>query len=122
MGLTWRPEPGALDYRAAGEYLALLADPITVKRIVRRLEEAPVTVQKAKDILRAAQLTLLGADDATIAANLAKVAEGVALSPVLLVRGDLASGIPLHVADGYHRVCASCLTDENADIPVKLVG
>ena len=28
---------------------------------------------------------------------------------------------PLQIADGYHRVCASYHTDENTDIPVKIV-
>jgi hypothetical protein len=28
----------------------------------------------------------------------------------------------LQIADGYHRVCASYHTDENTDIPVKIVG
>ena len=44
-----------------------------------------------------------------------------ALSPVLLVRGDIARGIPTQIADGYHRVCASYHTDENTDIPCRLV-
>ena len=37
-----------------------------------------------------------------------------------MVRGDLATGVPAQVADGYHRVCASYYTDENTDIPLKL--
>jgi len=45
------------------------------------------------------------------------VSSGKRLSPVLLVRGDLASDRPLAVADGYHRICASHHLDENADIP-----
>ena len=43
-----------------------------------------------------------------MAKDLAKVAAGTKLSPVLLVRGS-----PLWVADGYHRVCASYHVDEN---------
>jgi hypothetical protein len=27
----------------------------------------------------------------------------------------------MQIADGYHRVCASYLTDENTDIPVRIV-
>lgn len=50
------------------------------------------------------------------------MAKGKALSPVLLVRGNLLAGIPLQIADGYHRVCASYYTDENTDIPVKIVA
>jgi len=36
---------------------------------------------------------------------------------ILRVRGRLGSGIPLQIADGYHRVCASYHVDENTDIP-----
>ena len=32
-----------------------------------------------------------------------------------------ASDVALQIADGYHRVCASYHTDENTDIPVKIV-
>jgi len=39
---------------------------------------------------------------------------------VLLVRGRLASSVPLTVADGYHRICASYHLDEDADIPCRV--
>jgi hypothetical protein len=41
---------------------------------------------------------------------------------VLLVRGDLALGQALQIADGYHRVCASYHIDENTDIPFRIVS
>jgi len=72
---------------------------------------------KAKDILRAAELPLLARDDPEVARDLAKVKAGVKLSPVLLVRG-----VPLWVADGYHRVCASYHLDEDAEIPCRIVA
>jgi hypothetical protein len=53
--------------------------------------------------------------------DLAKVADGKRLSPVLLVRGRGAKDVPLVVADGYHRVCASHHLDEDADVPCRLV-
>jgi hypothetical protein len=46
--------------------------------------------------------------------------KGLSLSPILLIQGDLATGIALQIANGYHRVCASYHTDENTDIPVIL--
>ena len=55
-----------------------------------------------------------------MASDLKKIKEGKKLSPILMVRGDLATGMPAQVADGYHRVCASYYTDENTDIPLKL--
>ena len=53
--------------------------------------------------------------------DLEKIKKGRQLSPILLVRGDLTSDVALQIADGYHRVCASYHTDENTDIPVKIV-
>ena len=50
-----------------------------------------------------------------------EVASGQRLSPVLLVRGQAKKGLPLLVADGYHRICASYHLNENADIPCRLV-
>ena len=43
-----------------------------------------------------------------------------ALAPVLLVRGDMANGLPTIVADGYHRICAVCYFDESAPIPCRI--
>jgi hypothetical protein len=56
-----------------------------------------------------------------VAADLKKIEKKTTLSPVLLVRGDLARGVELHIADGYHRVCASYHTNENTDIPCRIM-
>ncbi|WP_427131178.1 hypothetical protein [Pseudarthrobacter sp. S9] len=116
----WLAEPEEHDYPAAERYLTLLTGAAGAAAIVQSLRNAPVTHQLAKDILRASGLPLLTADNPHVAADLAKIAAGKELSPVLLVRGDLDAGIAAQVADGYHRICASFLTDENTDIPVKL--
>ena len=120
--VLWSPEPAEHDYPAAGAYLSLLADPAEVKRLVKALRKAALTHQKAKDILRAAGLPLLPADNAHVASDLGKIAAGAALSPILLIRGELRSGRRLQIADGYHRVCASYLTDENTDIPCRIAA
>jgi hypothetical protein len=113
-------EPEVHDFPAAADYLALLADLSTVKKLTKRLRSGSVEHKKAKDILRAAQLSLLPVDNPHVAQDLAKIEKGQPLSPILLVRGDIVTGIPLQIADGYHRVCASYHTDENTDIPVVL--
>jgi hypothetical protein len=77
--------------------------------------------RKAKDLLRASGLDALPRDNTHVAKDLDKVRAGERLSPVLLVRGDLSHGVPLVVADGYHRICASYHLDENADIPCRIV-
>jgi hypothetical protein len=118
----WLEKPEAHDFPAAADYLDLLADSHTVKELTERLQGGTIAYKKAKDILRAAQLSLLPADNPHVAADLSKIKNGNALSPILLVRGDFATGVPLQIADGYHRVCATYYTDENTDIPVILAS
>lgn len=120
MRVHWKAEPDDHDYPAAADYLALLAPPDTVDALTTALRAAPIVTKKAKDILRAAGLPLLPVDNPHVKSDLAKIADGKPLSPILLVRGDLTTGVPLQIADGYHRVCASYHTDENTEIPTKI--
>lgn len=75
----------------------------------------------AKDILRASGLRLLETTNPHVASDLQKVDQGRRLSPVLVVRGDLARGVSPQIADGYHRVCASYHLDENTAIPCRVI-
>jgi hypothetical protein len=117
----WGEEPDDHDYPAAAAFLSLICDPTEVRRLVTALKSAPIVHHQAKDLLRASGLAQLPTDNAHVASDLAKVANGERLSPVLLMRGDFRRGVPLTIADGYHRVCASYHLDENADIPCHLV-
>ena len=121
-GVRWLAGPQDHDYPAAASYLSLLLPPAAVDALVAALKAAQPVTFKAKDILRAAGLALLPVDNAHVAADLEKIKVGKVLSPILLVRGDLATGVPLQVADGYHRVCASYHTDENTDIPCRIAA
>jgi hypothetical protein len=38
------------------------------------------------------------------------------------VRGRLDTDVPLTVADGYHRICASYHLDEDAEIPCRIAN
>jgi hypothetical protein len=116
----WKDKPEDHDYSAASDYLSLLLSASTVEELVGDLRGAPLLYRKAKDLLRASALPLLPADDAEVAKDLRKVRQGDKLSPVLLVRGGLGERLPLTVADGYHRICASYHIDENADIPCRI--
>lgn len=118
---SWKPEPEEHDYPAAASYLSLIAAAAQVDDLVERLKTGAGAHYKAKDLLRAAGLPLLPRDNAHVASDLKKIADHEHLSPVLLVRGDLNRGVPLHIADGYHRVCASYYIDENTDIPCRIV-
>ncbi len=122
LSVKWLERPEAHDFPAAADYLTMLADANTAKKVLKKLKAGTVTHRKAKDILRAAQLALLPPDNPHVAADLTKIEKGQPLSPILLVRGDFATGVPLQIADGYHRVCASYHTDENTDIPVVIAA
>jgi hypothetical protein len=119
--VSWKDEPDDHDYPAALNYLSLVASDRDAAALVQTLRASGVVRQKAKDILRAARLPLLPTDNPHVASDLDKIAHDKALSPVLLVGGDLATGRPLQIADGYHRVCASYHTDENTDVPCRIV-
>ena len=119
--LKWLPSPAEHDYPSAASFLGLLTESAQVEALTRALSHAPTVRQHAKDILRAARLPLLPAADPQVARDLRRVAKGTALSPILLVRGDLAAGLPLQIADGYHRVCASYHLGEDTEIPCRIV-
>ena len=122
MAVKWLDKPEAHDYDAAAAYLSMLADNDAVDKTVAALKAAKPLYQKAKDILRAAGLKLLPEKNAHVRLDLAKISAGTKLSPILLVRGSAVGGYALQIADGYHRVCASYLTDENTSIPCYLVS
>jgi hypothetical protein len=113
----WKSEPEEQDLPAAETYLSLLVGPEAAAKARKALKkEKALHHFAAKDILRAGQLALLPADDSEVAADLAKVKAGDKLSPVLLI-----SGVPLWIADGYHRVCASYHLDEKALVACRIV-
>jgi hypothetical protein len=120
--VTWKDEPEEHDFPAAASYLALLAAPADVDALVKALQATKAATFKAKDVLRSSRLPLLAKDNEHVKSDLDKIEKGHRLSPVLLVRGDLRSDLPLQIADGYHRVCAAYLTDENTDVLCRIVS
>jgi hypothetical protein len=120
-GVLWGDAPDEHDYPAAADYLALLAPDAQISAIVAALKQAPIVHKKAKDLLRASCLALLPIDNPHVQVDLKKIKKGKALSPILVVRGDLNTGVALQIADGYHRVCASYWIDENTEIPCVLI-
>ena len=120
--VRWAEEPAAHDYPAAESYLRLIADPELATVCSTLLLHAPTVQQHAKDILRAATLPLLPPDDPEVAKDLRKIRDGIRLAPVLLIRGDIAAGRPMQIADGYHRVCASYHVNEDTEIPCRLAA
>jgi hypothetical protein len=116
-GEHWKDEPEAQDFPAAQSYLSLLLGAAAAGGLVKALRKEKTLQHFAvKDILRASGLALLSADDSEVAADLNKVKRGEKLSPVLLVQV-----VPLWVADGYHRVCASYHLNEKTMVPCRMV-
>jgi hypothetical protein len=114
----WKDEPEAEDFPAAQSYLSLLVGLDAATKFAKVLrKQKRLTNFAAKDLLRASGLSLLSADDSEVTADLEKVKRGQKLSPVLLVEG-----VPLWVADGYHRICASYHLDEKEPVPCRIVA
>jgi len=116
----WTERPEDHDYPAAEQYLSLVMRPDEAHSLVEGMRALPIKAWKAKDILRASGLPLLSDAVTHVRRDLDKVRSGKPLSPVLLVRGDAHTRRPLIVADGYHRICASWILDENTDIPCQM--
>ena len=89
--VSWKSVPDEHDYPAAASYLSLLVTGAELNDLIRRLKAADIGYFKAKDMLRASRLALLPVDNPHVASDLRKIKKGQSLSPVLLVRGDLAS-------------------------------
>jgi hypothetical protein len=113
----WKDQPEAQDFAAAESYLSLLVGPPAAAKLAKALRRRLMLDHyAAKDILRASGLPLLGPDDSEVAVDLQKVNSGKRISPVLLIQG-----VPLWVADGYHRVCASYHLNEKGEVPCRIV-
>ncbi|HUI70781.1 MAG TPA: hypothetical protein VL354_09665 [Spirochaetia bacterium] len=115
--IKWLDEPSETNYPAAQSYLSLVFS--NAAQLVEKLKSADVTQFKAKDIFRASGLSLQGVSNSHVKKDLSKIADGKALSPILLVRRE---GENVIIADGYHRLCAVYSVDEDAAIPCKIVA
>src|SRR5271166_6454307 len=98
--IKWLDDVADHDYDAAEAYLSLKLDGEAVRKMVKRLRNASLTMRRANDILRAAGLTAAPLDDPGVMKDLIKVIEGRHLSPVLVVGAEMRADI----VDGYHRV------------------
>lgn len=112
----WLPKQQAEDAAHAANYLALVFPAAVAKKLSARLRRAKVETQLAKDIVRAARITPLPATNAKVAHDLAKIAKGKPIPPILLVRGDATRDLPLIVADGMHRLSAAWHAQESAPV------
>ena len=119
--IQWLSIPEQHDYPAARSYLSLLLSPKEVDDVIARLHDVEVTTFKARDILRAAGLKALDAENRHVARDLKKIKNGEALSPIILIRGNLSTARRLTIADGYHRACAAYVYDEDVEVACQTV-
>jgi disulfide oxidoreductase YuzD len=119
MKIKWRNAPQKKDYAAAESYLTLHFEPAAAKKIVQTLEAAEKSEFAAKDIFRASELPLLSDRDSHVEMDRAKIIMGEEMTPILLVRTN-GNGKVI-IADGYHRICAVYMFDQDASIPCKIV-
>ncbi|MGZ5179487.1 MAG: hypothetical protein ACXWC6_04560 [Ramlibacter sp.] len=116
--VKWLKRVDAEDFDAARRYLALVFAPRDAKALTASLEKAPMQRFPAKDVLRASEQPPKPRKDPDVAKQLKRIERGKPLSPVLLVR--VPGQAKLLVADGYHRVCAAYLHNEDEPVPCKI--
>jgi hypothetical protein len=117
--IKWLPVPEEKNYPAAESYLTLLHETREANALVRSLRKARVCQFKAKDIFRATGLSLLGVSNSRVEKDKQKIKDGIALSPILLVRDGQHGKVV--IADGYHRLCAVYSFNEDEWIPSKII-
>ena len=115
----WLADVEEHNYPAAQSYLGLIFSDKKTQKLITALRGATVVQFKAKDIFRASRLSILGISNLHVDKDRQKIANGKALSPILLVR-DTSNGNVI-IADGYHRMCALYGYNEDAWIPCKIV-
>jgi hypothetical protein len=120
--LVWKKKPEAEDYKGALSFLLLIYPDAKARHLLQLFRKAKTVEHAAKDLLRAGNLPLLPREEPHVEADLTRIRKGKNLPPVLLIRGDMSQGVPLVVADGYHRICAIWYYDESAPIPCRLVS
>jgi disulfide oxidoreductase YuzD len=119
LEIHWLTKPQEHDYPSACSYLSLIYDEKTSAGFIAELKKSAIVEFKAKDIFRASNLSQLGVSNLHVRRDIKKIKCSEMLSPLLLVR-DQANG-KLIIADGYQRLCAVYVFDEDALIPCKIV-
>ena len=117
--IKWFKEPQVHDYPNARSFLSLIYPGEKAEKLVKKLERAPMSEFRARDIFRASGLPLMGLSNSHLKADQEKIRRGQKLSPLLLVR-DKTNG-KVVIADGYHRMCAVYSFNEDVLIPCKIV-
>src|SRR5277367_5151297 len=100
----WNKRPAHEDYAAVLSYLTLQFFAAMARRLVKKARVGKMSEHVAKDILRTSNLPLLAPDERHVAEDLKRIRKGKALSPIILIQGDLVLGRLFVIADGCHRI------------------
>ncbi len=117
--IKWLNKPQNHDYPSALSYLSLIYNKKEVSSFLAQLRKATVVDFKAKDVFRASRLPLLDKSNYHVKCDMKRIKAGKPLSPILLVRDEKRGAVI--IADGYHRMCAACMYDEDATVPCKII-
>ena len=118
--LEWAEKGEAEDFDAAAKFLSLLCSDTNAKALVKSLRNSKLVQHAAKDLLRAAHLPLLPSDDSHVRRGSKANSQRQGARARSPRSRWIAAGLPLVVADGYHRICAVCYFDESAPIPCRI--
>ena len=113
--VLWETSADKDNARDASEFLGMYKKKKNADRIIDDLIAGDLTTFKAKDILRAACLPPQPLDNAHVQVAMQLIAAGIPLTPVYLLRGKLKGGVPVIIADGYHRISAAFWTSPSTD-------
>jgi hypothetical protein len=114
--IKWATEPTTDDLTDAATFLTLLG--VTAARLD---SSTPQTLYPAKDLLRASRLPGLPPTNAGVVKWTKRLKAGDQIPPVLLVRGSTTLATPLTIAEGYHRVSACYLLNEQTPVAVHFL-
>jgi hypothetical protein len=119
--VKWLKEAEEHDYSAAKSYLNLTYSTKETDAIIKAFMQKKGSIEefKAKDIFRASGLSLLGVSNFHVENDRKRIKKEVALSPMLLFVD--VSVHKLVIADGYHRMCAAYIYDEDLVVPCRIV-
>ena len=118
--IWWLNAPKEHNYPAAEDYLTLLLPKKIVADLIKKLMKVEIEYFLAKDIFRASGITnALTISNAHVQRNLEKIEKGIQLSSIILTK-DVVHGRVI-IADGFHRLCAVYICNEDARVPVKIV-
>jgi hypothetical protein len=118
--LKWAETKEGEDFKGAFAYLSLLCPDRKAHALVKSLRGAEVIEHAAKDLLRSARLPILPPDDPRVREDLKRIQKAKPLAPVLVLRGNMEKGLPLTIADGYHRICAVIYFNEEAPVRCRI--